>query len=87
MPGVSSETQVIAFDLAGIAVSAGAACSSGKVEPSRVLRAMGVDDGTANSAIRVSLGWTSGAQDIDRFIEAWGGLYAARSRAASAPAA
>jgi len=87
MPGVPGETQVIAFDLAGIAVSSGAACSSGKVEPSRVLRAMGVPGAAADSAVRVSLGWTNGAQDIDRFVEAWGGLYAARSNSASAPAA
>jgi cysteine desulfurase len=87
MPGVAGETQVIAFDLAGIAVSGGAACSSGKVEPSRVLRAMGVGAEAAGTAVRVSLGWSSGEDDIDRFVEAWGGLFAARRSAASAPAA
>ena len=76
MPGVSSETQVMAFDLDGIAVSAGAACSSGKVAPSHVLAAMGVDEDTIKSAIRVSLGWTTTAKDIDTFTAAWKGLYA-----------
>jgi cysteine desulfurase len=74
LPGVSAETQVVALDLAGIAVSAGAACSSGKLRPSAVLRAMGVPPDVAASAIRVSLGWNSKAEDIDRFIAAWRGL-------------
>jgi cysteine desulfurase len=73
MPGVSSETQVMALDLAGVAVSAGAACSSGKVGASHVLEAMGVGDG-AGDAIRVSLGWTTSAGDIERFIGAWTAL-------------
>jgi cysteine desulfurase len=75
MPGVSSETQIMAFDLAGIAVSAGAACSSGKVKPSHVLTAMGVSPDEAATAIRVSLGWRTSADDIDRFITAWEALY------------
>ena len=75
MPGVSAETQVMALDLAGIAVSAGAACSSGKVKVSHVLRAMGVDEGMAGNAIRVSLGWRSTAADIDRFVEAFTSLW------------
>ncbi len=87
MPGVASETQVIAFDLAGIAVSAGAACSSGKVEPSRVVRAMGFGSEFANSAVRVSLGWQNSDADIDRFVEAWGKLYSAKPGFAAAPAA
>lgn len=87
MPGVASETQVIAFDLAGIAVSAGAACSSGKVEPSRVVRAMGFGPEFANSAVRVSLGWQNSDADIDRFVEAWGKLYSAKPGFAAAPAA
>jgi cysteine desulfurase len=87
MPGVAGETQVIAFDLAGIAVSAGAACSSGKVEPSRVLRAMGADERAAAGAIRVSLGWNSRAEDIDDFAEAWARIYAGRHASATAPAA
>lgn len=76
MPGVPSETQVIALDLAGVAVSAGSACSSGKVHPSHVLRAMGASEAEANSAIRVSLGWQTEPWEIDRFLEAWGNLYA-----------
>ena len=87
MPDVPSETQVIAFDLAGLAVSAGAACSSGKVEPSRVLLAMGAGTTVADSAIRVSLGWTNSEEDIDRFVEAWGRLRAARNAFIPAPAA
>jgi cysteine desulfurase len=71
------------LDLAGVAVSAGSACSSGKVAPSHVLRAMGADDAVAGSAIRVSLGWASAAADVDHFIQAWGDLYA-RSTAARA---
>jgi len=75
MPGVGSETQVIALDLAGIAVSAGSACSSGKVRPSHVLRAMGASEAEAGSSIRVSLGWGTTAEEVDRFIEAWGEIY------------
>lgn len=71
VPGVSSETQVMALDLEGICVSAGSACSSGKVTPSHVLEAMGADKDTARSAIRVSLGWASTREDIDRFLEVW----------------
>ena len=71
LPGVRHDTQVMALDLAGIAVSAGSACSSGKMTPSHVLRAMGLDSETAASAIRVSLGWRSTAADADRFVAAW----------------
>src|SRR5262249_12997160 len=71
LPGLSSELQVMALDLAGVAVSAGSACSSGKVQPSHVLRAMGADASTAGGAIRVSLGWQSTAEDVDRFLAAW----------------
>ena len=71
MPGVASETQVMALDLAGVAVSAGSACSSGKVRPSHVLRAMGLGEAEAGSAIRISLGWTSTAADVERFVSAW----------------
>ncbi len=74
LPAMASERQVIALDLAGIAVSAGAACSSGKVRASAVLGAMGVPPALAASAIRVSLGWQSKAEDIDRFMAAWAGL-------------
>ncbi len=86
MPGVSSEIQVMAFDLAGISVSAGAACSSGKVASSHVLRAMGVDDADAECAIRISLGWNSRKDDIDRLVEAWSALYARLGRRAPASA-
>jgi len=72
-PGMSSETQVMALDLAGIAVSAGAACSSGRVGPSRVLAAMGGGD-LAGAAIRVSFGWTSRETDVERFVAAWTAL-------------
>lgn len=71
MPGVAGETQVIAFDLEGVAVSAGAACSSGKIGRSHVLAAMGVDPADAASAIRVSLGWTTGDGDVERFLAVW----------------
>ena len=74
MPGATSETQIMALDLAGIAVSAGSACSSGKVKPSHVLTAMGVPADEAASAIRVSLGWGTEPGDIDRFVDAWTAL-------------
>ena len=70
-PGWKGETQVMALDLAGFAISAGSACSSGKVRASRVLRAMGYDDGLASSAIRVSLGPETREEDVLRFAEAW----------------
>lgn len=71
LPGLPGETQVMTLDLAGVAVSAGSACSSGKVKPSHVLAAMGEDDRSAASAIRVSLGWTSDDEAVDRFLAAW----------------
>ncbi len=83
MPWVASETQVMALDLAGFAVSAGSACSSGKVKPSHVLRAMGASEAEASSAIRISLGWDTKADHIERLIEAWSALHRrAGSRAA-----
>lgn len=69
--GVRAETAVIAFDLEGVAVSSGAACSSGKVQPSHVLAAMGVQPEIAQGAIRVSLGYATKKADINRCIEAW----------------
>jgi cysteine desulfurase len=75
MPGVTSAVQLMAFDLAGLAVSAGSACSSGKIARSHVLRAMGVGAEEAASAIRVSLGWTTTLEDIDRLVGAWDALY------------
>lgn len=71
LPGRRAETLVIGFDLAGIAVSSGAACSSGKVGRSHVLEAMGLDPETAQSAIRISLGWTNTTEDVERFLAAW----------------
>lgn len=68
LPGVASETFVIALDLAGLAVSAGAACSSGKVGPSHVLAAMGVSERIARSAIRLSFGWSSREEDVERAL-------------------
>jgi cysteine desulfurase len=78
MPGVAAETQVIALDLDGVMVSAGAACSSGKVGPSHVLAAMGVAPNLARSTIRVSLGWNSSEEDIAHFLKAWTALYRRR---------
>jgi cysteine desulfurase len=74
MPGVKAETLVIGLDLAGVAVSAGSACSSGKVEPSHVLNAMGVSDELARGAIRVSLGFATKRADIKNFLEAFADL-------------
>jgi cysteine desulfurase len=74
--GFRSETQVMALDIAGVCVSAGSACSSGKVKRSLVLGAMGVDDALAESAIRASFGWDSKPEDFDGLAEAW--LVAAR---------
>jgi cysteine desulfurase len=83
MPGVANQTQLIDLDLAGIAVSAGSACSSGKVGPSHVLAAMGVPADEAQTAIRVSLGWASTGSDVEQFVAAWGRLYE-RTRARAA---
>ena len=70
-PGWKGETQVMQMDLAGFAISAGSACSSGKVRPSRVLKAMGYSDLEAASAIRVSLGLETTEEDVMRFADAW----------------
>ncbi len=75
MPGVESEAQVMALDLAGIAVSAGSACSSGKLRRSGVLEAMGVAPADAGSAIRASLGQATTAAEIERFCKTWAALY------------
>jgi len=75
MPGVAAETQVIALDLDGVMVSAGSACSSGKVGPSHVLEAMGVGPDLVGSTIRVSLGWSSSEADVAHFLKAWATLY------------
>jgi cysteine desulfurase len=73
-PGAKAETLVIAFDLDGVAVSSGAACSSGKVAPSHVLAAMGVEPALARGAIRVSLGPTTTESEIERFLNVWNRL-------------
>ncbi len=82
LPGVAASTQVMALDLAGVAVSAGAACSSGKVARSHVLAAMGLAPELADATIRVSLGWTSSEADVGRFLAAWGDLARCRRPAA-----
>lgn len=85
MPGVAATTQLMALDLAGIAVSAGSACSSGKVKPSHVLAAMGANEIETASALRISLGWTTAADHVGRFVGAWSDLYR-RLSPASRPA-
>jgi cysteine desulfurase len=69
--GLKAETAVIGFDLEGIAVSSGSACSSGKVQPSHVLKAMGFGPEIAQGAVRLSLGWSTSPADIDRCLKAW----------------
>jgi cysteine desulfurase len=71
LPGIAAETQIIALDLDGVMVSAGAACSSGKVGPSHVLAAMAIPPEIAAGTIRVSLGWTTTEDDISHFLDAW----------------
>jgi cysteine desulfurase len=71
VPGLKAETAVIGFDLAGIAVSSGSACSSGKVQPSHVLEAMGFGPELAQGAVRLSLGWSTSDADVDRCLQAW----------------
>ena len=71
LPGARAETLVIALDLKGIAVSAGSACSSGKVAESHVLAAIGLGTDLSKSAIRISLGWNTTADDIEAFLTAW----------------
>ncbi len=84
MPSMEAETQVMALDMAGFAVSAGSACSSGKVTASHVLQAMGADAQAARQAIRISIGPETSRQHIDQFCDAWCEVY---SRAKSRPAA
>jgi cysteine desulfurase len=88
LPRVSAETQVIALDLDGVMVSAGAACSSGKVGPSHVLQAMGLPPEIAGCTIRISLGWSTTEAEIDHFLTAWTAMYRrAGARGAAARAA
>jgi cysteine desulfurase len=85
--GVKAETAVIAFDLEGVSVSSGAACSSGKVQPSHVLAAMGVPLALLRGAVRVSLGWATTKADIERFLDAWRKLATALSKSGNSKAA
>jgi cysteine desulfurase len=71
MPGVASASQLVQFDLAGIAVSAGSACTSGSMKPSRILGAMGLPEEIAGSVIRVSFGPTTSDADIERLSAEW----------------
>jgi cysteine desulfurase len=71
VPGLKAETMIIAFDLNGIAVSSGSACSSGKVQASYVLAAMGVEPALARGAVRISFGWSTSEADIERLLNAW----------------
>ena len=71
VPGLRAETAVIGFDLAGIAVSSGSACSSGKVQPSHVLEAMGFSKSLSQGAVRLSLGWSTTEAEIDCCLKAW----------------
>ena len=78
-PGWKGETQVMAMDLAGFAISAGSACSSGKVRASRTLTAMGFDEGLAAQAVRISLGPETTEEDVLRFANIWTKAYAKRA--------
>ena len=80
LEGLKAETAVIAFDLDGVAVSSGAACSSGKVQPSHVLAAMGLSPALTRGAVRVSLGWGTTEAEIERFLDAWRKLASALSK-------
>jgi len=71
VPGLKAETAVIGFDLAGIGVSSGSACSSGRVQSSHVLQAMGFAPELAQGAVRLSLGWSTSETEIDSAVEAW----------------
>jgi cysteine desulfurase len=84
LPGKSAETMLIAFDLEGVAVSSGSACSSGKVERSHVLAAMGVPQALGDGAIRVSTGWNTGEADIERFLAALSKICGKRDKRSAA---
>lgn len=84
LPGIAAETAVIAMDLEGVAISSGAACSSGKVRSSRVLGAMGVAPDVAKSALRVSFGHESKASDVDEALNALTKITARRAHGAAA---
>jgi cysteine desulfurase len=80
LPGLKAETAVIAFDLAGVSIGAGSACSSGKVAQSHVLVAMNVVPELSASCVRISLGWSSTQEDVTRFLGVWERLGASQSR-------
>lgn len=84
VPGIGNATAMMALDLAGVSVSSGSACSSGKVGASHVLAAMGVDKALANCALRVSFGWTSTLADADAFLAAYATILARQKRAGKA---
>jgi cysteine desulfurase len=84
MPNTPAELQVIALDLAGFAISAGSACSSGKVKMSHVLSAMGLPSNVVRCCVRVSLGWDTTLAQIEAFCSAWASLYRQRVAAAAA---
>lgn len=83
MPGVKSDIQVMSFDLEGVQISAGSACSSGKVSASHVLEAMGAEDALSLSAVRISMGWATSRADIDRLVEVWQSVYSRLGRKAA----
>jgi cysteine desulfurase len=83
MPGVAASTQVMNFDISGFAVSAGSACSSGKVKQSHVLTAMGYGADVAGETIRVSLGWDTAPADVLAFVDCWQTTYARLARKAA----
>jgi cysteine desulfurase len=83
MPGVASASQLVQLDLAGIAVSAGSACSSGSMKPSRVLAAIGLDAEIAASVIRVSFGPETSDADVERFVAEWTRIHSRANRSAA----
>jgi cysteine desulfurase len=87
LQGMKAETAVIAFDLEGVAVSSGSACSSGKVQPSHVLAAMGVSPALTRGAVRLSLGPETTESDVERLLNAWRKLATALSKGQSGIAA
>jgi cysteine desulfurase len=86
LPGLSAETMVAAFDVEGVALSSGSACSSGKVTPSHVLAAMGVPPDQARSALRISLGWSSSKEEVVRFLEILAKVHERMRRRLESPA-
>ncbi len=81
MPGIASNTQLVRFDLGGVAVSAGSACSSGSLKPSHVLASMGYDERAASEVIRVSLGPSTTGDEVDRFADLWCAIATGRKAA------